>query len=589
MLDREHSFDEHRGMANIRSKRSGRGSASSPTDSEQLSFDDLGQPLITTTFVIVDLETTGGSPATDSITEVGAIKVRGGETIGTFGTLVNPGRAIPPTITLLTGITESMVAKAPRIESVLPSLLEFMGDAIVVGHNVRFDVGFLQAALRRSGHDPLTGPYVDTVTLARRLVRDEVPNCKLGTLAEHLRLSHRPNHRALDDATTTAELLHLLIERAGRLGVTSLDDLVALPTMAGHPQAAKLALTSRLPRTPGVYLFRTASGDVLYVGRATDLRTRVRSYFSTDERRKVGPLLRRTDRIDHKSCDTVLEASVLEARLIRDLNPPYNSQGTRWRGYPYLRVTTTGSRPGLTITRDPDAAAAADAVHLGPFSSSTMLRHATEGIEEVLPVRRRPRNGSVEVVSKEAATAAASRALLGLTEQPAALTDPLIAAMERHALAERFEDAAAVRDRLGALTSLMRVERRRQQLLKVDRLIVTMPEGGKAELRRGVLWRMWSANDGGLLGDDATARTVEMQPSELPDADQTFPRELVDEFTVVSSWLDRNADSVRVELVEGVWASALPAVPDLGIERAAGYATGRDVDRLLPLSTRRAG
>ena len=110
----------------------------SNTRSAQLSFDDLGQPLVSTTFVIVDLETTGGSPATDSITEVGAVKVRGGETIGTFGTLVNPGRAIPPTITLLTGITESMVATAPRIETVLPSLLEFIGDAVVVGHNVRF-------------------------------------------------------------------------------------------------------------------------------------------------------------------------------------------------------------------------------------------------------------------------------------------------------------------------------------------------------------------------------------------------------------------------------------------------------------------
>ena len=153
---------------------------------EQRSFDDLGAPLVDTTFVVVDLETTGGSPTADSITEVGAVKVRGGECLGTFQTMVNPGRAIPPTITVLTGITESMVVRAPRIETVLPSLLEFMGDAVIVGHNVRFDVGFLQAALERAQRPPLTAPTVDTAALARRLVRDEVPNCKLGTLARAL-------------------------------------------------------------------------------------------------------------------------------------------------------------------------------------------------------------------------------------------------------------------------------------------------------------------------------------------------------------------------------------------------------------------
>ena len=195
----------------------------------QGSLDDLGAPLVDTTFVVVDLETTGGSPGTDTITEVGAVKVRGGNCLGTFQTLVNPGRAIPPTITVLTGITESMVTRAPRIESVLPSLLEFMGDAVIVGHNVRFDVGFLQAALERDGRPPLTAPTVDTVALARRLLRDEVPNCKLGTLADRLRLSHRPSHRALDDALATADLLHVLLERAGSLGVTGFDDLSSLP------------------------------------------------------------------------------------------------------------------------------------------------------------------------------------------------------------------------------------------------------------------------------------------------------------------------------------------------------------------------
>ena len=164
---------------------------------------------------MVDLETTGGSPATCGITEVGAVKLRGGECLGTFQTLVNPGLAIPPQITVLTGITQAMVLPAPRIEEVLPALLEFIGGAIVVGHNVRFDLGFLQAAMHQTERPRLTNRSIDTYGLARRLVRDEVPNCKLGTLSSHLRLSHTPTHRALDDALATGDLLHVHA-RAGR-------------------------------------------------------------------------------------------------------------------------------------------------------------------------------------------------------------------------------------------------------------------------------------------------------------------------------------------------------------------------------------
>src|SRR5690606_15079397 len=128
--------------------------------------------------------------------------------------------------TVLTGITQAMVLPAPRIETVLPSLLEFVGDAVIVGHNVRFDIAFLDAALERTGRPRLTNRRVDTVALARRLVRDEVPNCRLGTLADRLRLPHRPSHRALDDALATGDLLHVLLERVARLGVTGLDDLL---------------------------------------------------------------------------------------------------------------------------------------------------------------------------------------------------------------------------------------------------------------------------------------------------------------------------------------------------------------------------
>src|SRR5207237_7600767 len=127
-----------------------------------------------------------------AITEIGAVKLQGGRCLGTFATLVNPGVLIPPAITVLTGITQSMVVPAPRIEQVLPSFLEFAAGAVIVGHNIRFDLSFLDAALMRHGHAKLPHRSIDTCALSRRLFADEMPNHKLGTPPELLRLDHRP-------------------------------------------------------------------------------------------------------------------------------------------------------------------------------------------------------------------------------------------------------------------------------------------------------------------------------------------------------------------------------------------------------------
>jgi len=555
----------------------------------QRSFDDLGKPLADCTFAVVDLETTGGSPANDLITEIGAVRVRGGEVLGTFGTLVNPGRAVPPTITVLTGITTSMVTKAPRLHTVLPAFLEFLRpEDIVVGHNVRFDIGFLQAAMEAHGRPRLENRTVDTAALARRLVRDEVPNCKLSTLAERLRLSHTPSHRALDDALATVDLLHLLLERAASFGVMGLEDLISLPKMAGHPQAAKLKLTDRLPHRPGIYLFRDDSGRVLYVGKATDLRARVRSYFSRDERRKVGSLLREATRIDHKVCSGTLEAAVLEARLIRELTPPYNSQGTRWRQACYLRLTVDERFPRLSVVRN---ARADDPMVIGPIGSTAAAQRVAEAIESVVPLRRCtariPRSptkpGSCAPAQLGVSTCPCTgdvseseyqrhvdTLVEALRHRPTALLGPLEERMGRLAAEERFEEAALVRDRLNALAAALRRRRRVEQLLACDRLVLRLHDGQRVELRRGVLWQVHDAPapPGAAAGELwatqpelSPARPVEMRPASLPDPLAPVAKGLADELTCVATWLERHAGKVTIERVEGTWASPLPAMP----------------------------
>jgi DNA polymerase III epsilon subunit family exonuclease len=191
--------------------------------------------LAETTFAVLDLETSGGSPRLGAgITEIGVVKVRGGEVLGTFQSFVDPGHSLPVFITQLTGISDEMLISAPFIDEILPTLFEFLGsaeDTVVVAHNSPFDLSFLKAASKT--HEIEWPDYltVDTARLARAVLdRDEVINCKLSTLAEFFGASTSPNHRALDDAMATVDVLHGLIERLAGFDVHSFEQLRNFPS-----------------------------------------------------------------------------------------------------------------------------------------------------------------------------------------------------------------------------------------------------------------------------------------------------------------------------------------------------------------------
>src|SRR5919112_4055090 len=253
----------------------------------QRTFDELGRPLRDITFCVVDLETTGGSADGGAmITEIGAVKVRGGEVLGEFQTLVNPHTQIPAFIAVLTGITNGMVADAPPIESALPAFLEFAAGAVLVAHNAPFDVGFLKHFNELQGRAWPGFEVVDTARLARRVItRDDAPNCKLSSLARVFRSATTPNHRALSDARATVDVLHGLMERLGGLRVHTLEELQTFSARVSTAQRRKRHLAEHLPHSPGVYLFRDESRRLLYIGTSRDLRARVRSYFTSSETR----------------------------------------------------------------------------------------------------------------------------------------------------------------------------------------------------------------------------------------------------------------------------------------------------------------
>jgi DNA polymerase III epsilon subunit family exonuclease len=194
----------------------------------QATIQELGTPLHEATFVVLDLETSGGAPHLGAgITEIGAVKVKGGEHLETFSTLVNPRHPIPSYITALTGIDDALVNDAPSIDFVLPDLFQFLGDesTVFVAQNAPFDLSFLKAAARLHGHPWPAFRILDTAILARRvLTREEAPNCKLGTLAQVFGAEVTPNHRALDDAKATVDVLHGIFERLARFEVFTVEE-----------------------------------------------------------------------------------------------------------------------------------------------------------------------------------------------------------------------------------------------------------------------------------------------------------------------------------------------------------------------------
>jgi DNA polymerase-3 subunit epsilon len=531
----------------------------------QRSFDDLGMPLAEATFCVLDLETTGGDRNNDMITEIGAVKVRGGECLATFQTLVNPGRAIPPRISVLTGLTDALVAPAPHISAVLGSLVDFIADAVFVGHNVGFDLAFLRAALERDGRTTIAPTVVDTAALARRLVRDEVPDCRLGTLASRLRLDHRPTHRALDDALATTDLLHLLLERAAGLGVLGLDDLVALAKLAGHPQSGKLKLTAHLPRSPGVYLFCGHRDEVLYVGKATNLRQRVRSYFGSDDRRKIGPMLRETQTVRHLDLPDPLSAEVIESRLIASALPRYNRAGTRADKYCYVRLDTDSAWPRLAVVREPSRTG----VHLGPLPSRTMAQLVIDAMISALPLRRcSVRLGRSHVPSPEAVPCGAAQlgvaqcpcagfadnasyasavrtAAITLAGDPSVITEALGAKMARLAAQQRFEEAAQVRDRLSALHGAVRRHR----------LVEALRDAQRCEVRRGnVTWIIDRASLVDVVVAGTAGQSLPIAAPTAVESDRPLGRQHIDEALCLARHFDKHADQVDVVACTGQWA-----------------------------------
>jgi DNA polymerase-3 subunit epsilon len=309
-------------------------------------------PLEAARFVVVDLETTGLRPGRSAICEIGAVSLDGLLPAGTFETLVDPGVPIPPVVTGITGLEDRDLRGAPRPPVAVRDFLAFAGEhAVIVAHNARFDLAFLDREVELITGRRLAAPVVDTVGLARKLLSGRTPRVGLASLAHFFGTSAQPCHRALPDAQATAEILIALVGLAQERGARTVADLVELAAPRRRRVYGKRSLVFGAPTRPGVYVFRDRHGQALYVGRARDLRARLRSYFRSERQRPaVEAALAAVDRVDWQVLGSELEAALEELRLIRKLRPPANARGKRGGRAVFLRrrgaEVVVSSRPG---------------------------------------------------------------------------------------------------------------------------------------------------------------------------------------------------------------------------------------------------
>ena len=358
--------------------------------------------------VVFDLETTGLSASRDRMCEIGAVRVKALEIAETFETLVDPGVALPQTIARLTGLSDVELRGAPRPELAVRRFLAFAGDSPLAAHNARFDVGFLDQAVQRLTGRRVAAAVVDTVWLARRLLHRRSERFSLAQLAHFFGTSTDPCHRALPDALATAEILIALLGLAQERGARTLAEVVELSAPRARRLHGRRSLVAGAPTTPGVYLFRDRNDTVLYVGKARDLRARLRSYFAGDRQRPaVEAALGALERVEWRELGSELEASLEELRLIRELRPPANARGGRPQSY----LRRRGAR--WTVVAEP--------TRFGPIPSKRRAQLAARAL------------GDFE------------------GDDLAAALVTLRAKLRRLARDLRFEDAARLRDRVAAL------------------------------------------------------------------------------------------------------------------------------------------
>jgi DNA polymerase III subunit epsilon len=528
----------------------------------------LDAPLRETEFLVVDTETNGKAGDACELTEVGAVLVGGGELHDRWETLVHVRAPLSRGIQRFTGITQDMVDEAPAAELVLPDLAEQLADRVLVGHNVGFDRRVLQQAFDRAGLDWPDPPALCTVALARRLA-PLARQRRLTALAGALGVEVEVAHRALADAETCARVFCALFPKLCANAATLGDALALLRPKRRRSRdelparrAMHLPDFSELPDEPGVYIFRNAEGQPLYVGKSVKLRSRARSHFAPSS--PTGDWTAQASIVDHRATRSELGALLLESRLIKALRPPGNVKLKHADRYVYLRCRFDVSFPVLEVAPEP---AGGHAVNVGPLRGRASAVELKEQLDSLFGLRHCPRKltlrphpsiygqmgrclspclGDLDPNLYRRRLDAALELFTRSSDGGAALLDHVERQMREAAAERRFERAAWLRRRHARLRVLLE---RLGPFLRAahahPRLVLAGEEGVEG---LDAFWLVGGrVADWGPVGslDELVART---EAALRTRAEPYVPPDEVHELRIVSTWLDaHDVDTLELE------------------------------------------
>ncbi|MCC6315235.1 MAG: GIY-YIG nuclease family protein [Thermomicrobiales bacterium] len=562
-------------------------------------------------FVAIDVETTGLKPSSQRIVEIAAIRYADGEEIERFESLVNPGRRLPKYVAELTGLDDATLAEAPPFSDVAEQVLAAIGGALLVGHNVGFDIAFLNAELQRLGRPILINERLDTMGLAVRLM----PGTRkpgLQTVAEKLGVVARSSkrHRAGMDAAIAAGVALQLAEHARQAGYASLDEVrglgASLPRRPHERHARALrdrSLLADIPHAPGVYLMKNEFGQIVYVGKSKNLRDRVGSYFSQQVgfTRKMDGLIESLAAIDIVRTGSELEALLLESQLIRRYQPRYNTAQRSHEQYPFIRVDVANAWPRITLSK---ARRDDGAVYFGPFRSAVSARKTVDLLNRILPLRTCSRSfrdarsyGSpciemdlgrclgpcVGKADRDEYQGLVRHVVDFLDGRDEALYELIWADLEDAAARLDFERAGRLRRELQHVTTIVGAQRQLRETIETATCLLALPaveEGGREIMliAGGRLWAQFQAE----AATDPAELAVRLERSWrrlCASGPLRLDHQSVDEAHILHRWLARlHGGPSCLDLADdpdwSVVAHAVMAIP--ADELAADMGTGNN-------------
>jgi len=552
-------------------------------------------------FVAIDVETTGLRPVNQRVIQIGAVRFRDGLEVGRFATLVNPHKRIPKAIIALTGIHDADLADQPEFEAIADELVSFVGASVLAGHNVGFDLGFLDAELRRAGRQPFANERIDTVGLAMKLL-PSVRKPSLDRVAKALGIPSRDLHRADVDAELCGKVAILLVDHARNAGVSDIDIVKAIANSAARRAKESIGqgrtqldrgLLRDIPKLPGVYLMHDRYDHVIYVGKAKNLRDRVGSYFSqpVGYTRKMDGLLEHLSRIETVVVGSEIEALLLESQLIRRYQPRYNTALRSSERYPYIRVDLSNPWPRLTVVRDrPDDGAR----YFGPYRNTSGARRTVEFLNDVLPLRTCPRSfkdarsyGSPCIqldlqkclgpctgkVPRHDYRALVDDVVAFLEGDESVLFDRLQAGLIVAADKLDFERAARIRNSIASAQQIIRVQQQMNDATVHHTLLLVQP-GIEADSREVMLivegrrWAQITARPDEV--DDAADRLARSWERYRTTGVPPLDNSAVDENAILNRWIHQHAghpalvpigETMEVDVPAGIdWAGKVDLI-----------------------------